>query len=307
MNILILLLIKEMDQLPSDMLLCILTYIDIKTLISVCIISYKFVELNLESLLRQRLTQLSRLNLKNHNLRCLINLSKFPFRKDRIIVGGNHSIILNNDGQIYTFGHNNKGQLGLGDNIKRNIPTLMPNIRNLIAITTGRFHSMILNERGQIYTFGHNGYGQLGLGDDTSKHNPNRNTPTLIRHISNIIAITAGGLHSMILNERGQIYTFGDNGCGQLGLGDNASKHNTNRNTPTLIPNISNIIAITAGGLHSMILNERGQIYTFGANNYGQLGLGDNDSQHTPTIINDISNIIAILAGRLHSMILNGG
>src|SRR5437868_1093097 len=286
MNILILLLIKEMDQLPSDMLLCILTYIDIKNLISVCIISYKFVELNLESLLRQRLTQLSRLNLKNHNLRCLINLSKFPFRKDRIIVGGNHSIILNNDGQIYTYGHNNKGQLGLGDNIKRNIPTLMPNIRNLIAITGGGLHSIILNDKGQIYTFGYNDYGRLGLGDYDR-----RNIPTLINNIYNIIAISVGGLHSMILNERGQIYTFGDNGCGQLGLGDNASKHNTNRNTPTLIPNISNIIAITAGGLHSMILNERGQIYTFGDNDCGQLGLGDNASKHITKINNATSNI----------------
>src|SRR5437870_13441059 len=94
-----------------------------------------------------------------------------------ISVGGVHSMIVNNDGQIYTFGYNFYGQLGLGDNTNRNIQTLIPNIPNIIAITAGRFHSMILNERDQIYTFGHNGYGQLGLGDDTSNHNHNRNTP----------------------------------------------------------------------------------------------------------------------------------
>jgi len=93
-----------MDQLPLDILLCILRYIDTKTLLSICSVSHRFIELNLESLLRQRLTQLSRLNLKNYDLKRLIDLTKFPFKRDNINVSAYHSMIVNNDGQIYTFG-----------------------------------------------------------------------------------------------------------------------------------------------------------------------------------------------------------
>ena len=84
-------------------------------------------------------------------------------------------MILDNDGQIYTFGNNYYGQLGLGDNTDRNTYILIPDIHNIIAISGSRFHSMILNNIGQIYTFGGNHYGQLGLEDNTE-----RNIPTLL-------------------------------------------------------------------------------------------------------------------------------
>src|SRR5437763_163736 len=224
-----------MDQLPLDMLLCILAYINSKTLISICSVSRRFVELNLESLLRQKLIQLSHLNLKNHNLKRLIKLIKFPFKRDRISIGGHHSIILNDS--ILTFGSNCYGQLGLGDDINRNIPTLIIDIHNIIAISAGHRHSMILNDSGQIYTFGTNDAGQLGLGNNTW-----RKRPTLTSDIYNSIAISASDNYSMILDEHSQIYTFGNNEYGQLGLGDN-----TNRNIPTLINNMNKIITISTG------------------------------------------------------------
>ena len=89
-----------MDQLPFDVLLCIIAYVDIKTLLSIYVTSNEFSKLNLETMLRQKLTYISRLNLKNYDLKRLINLSKFPFKRDRISVGHDHSMILNNSGQI---------------------------------------------------------------------------------------------------------------------------------------------------------------------------------------------------------------
>src|SRR5437868_711798 len=222
-------IIEKIDQLPLDILLYIITYIDNKILLSVCSISHRFIGLNLESLLRQRLTQLTRLNLKNHNLKRLINLTKFPFNRNRINANGCHSIILDNDGQIYIFGNNNQGQLGLGNNISINTPTLIVDIYGSIAASVGIAHSMILNNCDKIYTFGDNYFGQLGLGNNIDK-----NTPTLISDMDKIIAISAGEYHSIVLDNDGQIYTFGRNNFGQLGLGDNTPK-----NTPTFIANIA--------------------------------------------------------------------
>src|SRR5437868_5488553 len=148
-----------MDQLFSDVLRYIMTFIDTKTLLVLHVISHKFADLsrsNLESLLRQRLTHISRLNLKNYSLKCLINLTRFPFNRNRINASGSHSIILDDDGQIYTFGDNYYGQLGLGDCYHRNTPTLINDIYNIITISAGGGHSMILNYDKQIYAFGSN-------------------------------------------------------------------------------------------------------------------------------------------------------
>src|SRR5436853_4959187 len=137
MILLIIIKIEEMDQLPSDILLCIIAYVDSKTLLSICSVSYRFVELNLESLLRQKLTHLSRLNLKNHNLKRLINLIKFPFKSDRISACNYYSMILANS-QIYVF----------DTNALINTPTL---INNIIDMSAGEMHSIILNNECQIY------------------------------------------------------------------------------------------------------------------------------------------------------------
>jgi len=87
-------------------------------------------------------------------------------------------LALSNTGQIYTFGNNYKGQLGLGDEIDKNVPTLIPNLEDVVQISAGESHSLILSNNGQIYVFGNNDHGQLGL-----KDNDNRNVPTEVMSI----------------------------------------------------------------------------------------------------------------------------
>jgi alpha-tubulin suppressor-like RCC1 family protein len=89
-----------------------------------------------------------------------------------------HSVLLEkNTKNVYSFGWNDRGQLGLGDNINRSIPTLL-NFEfdgNIINISLGEHHSMVLTDKNKIYSFGHNSYGQLGHGDNSNKY-----VPTLI-------------------------------------------------------------------------------------------------------------------------------
>jgi alpha-tubulin suppressor-like RCC1 family protein len=104
--------------------------------------------------------------------------------------------------------------------------------------------------------------------------------------IGDIIGISAGGEHSLILNSNGQVFSFGGNMCGHLGLGDEK-----NRNQPTIIKNIGigRIAAISAGVCHSLIANSEGQVFSFGSNLSGQLGLGDNKNRSIPTLIERFS------------------
>ncbi len=105
-----------------------------------------------------------------------------------ISAGAYHSLVLNNMGEVYSFGANNNGRLGLGNSYHENIPKLIPTLKNIISISTGYYHSLALDRDGKVYGFGSNTSARLGLTDDTLF------IPTLIPTLENIISISAGGI-----------------------------------------------------------------------------------------------------------------
>jgi alpha-tubulin suppressor-like RCC1 family protein len=196
-----------------------------------------------------------------------------------ISAGRCHSLILDHRGQVFGFGDNENGQLGLGDQANRYLPVLVLRVNKIVAISAGGFHSLVLNDQGQIYSFGSNSSGQLGRRDiDYGSV-----TPLLIKDsgFGKAVAISAGSHHSLLLNSLGQVFSFGSNVYGQLGLGGDDDIP-----FPTLIElSIGKISAISAGDSHSLIMNSEGQVLSFGSNEYDQLGLGDEDGTSIPTLI----------------------
>lgn len=293
------------DLIPLDILKYIISYLDNKSLLLIYAISSKFAEfsrLNLRTLLCKNLKIMTRFNLTDWSTKRLVNLIKFPLKYNNISAGERHSLVLTFDRQVYVFGDNKFGQLGLNDNENRNTPVLNYITSNdIISISAGGRHSLILTNIGQIYAFGDNKCGQLGLGDNNSK-----NVPIVIHEFDNIIKnsviennivqISAGSDHSMVLMESGQVYMFGNN------------NYTVDMNIPTLINIKSCAISICAGVFHSMILMDTNQIYTFGSNGHGQLGLTPSESvkdySGRNTLLSIGNNITDISAGICHSMIL---
>ena len=211
----------------------------------------------------------------------------------QIVCGTCHSFILKESGELFAFGNNRYGQLGLGDDSNRNLPTLLMKDKEIQQIVCGGYHSFILKESGELFAFGWNNDGQLGLGD-----NENRNVPTLLMKDKEIRQIVCGKFCTFILKNSGELFAFGYNYNSQLGLGDNE-----NRKIPTLlmktgddiVPSLNlpvqdkvkdnTIRQIVCGGNHSFILTESGELFAFGWNRYGQLGLGDNNNRNTPTLL----------------------
>ncbi|NLG32381.1 MAG: hypothetical protein GX550_02575 [Syntrophomonadaceae bacterium] len=81
----------------------------------------------------------------------------------------------------------------------------------------------------------------------------------------------------MVLLENGDVYTFGNNWHGQLGLG-----HTEDKSFPIKIKTISPAKAIADGNWHSLILLENGDLYSCGFNIDGQLGMGDTEDRSSP-------------------------
>jgi alpha-tubulin suppressor-like RCC1 family protein len=243
-----------------------------------------------------------------------------------VSAGDRFSLLLTKNRQVYSFGRNNTGQLGLGANgpetdeppfgestIDVGAPTLIENLKEIVAISAGGYHSLFLNNQGQVFSCGDNETGQLGIGNNEdaasfaeyydTEIDPWRYEPTLIEELEGIVAISAGHSHSLLLNSQGQVLSCGHNVDGQLGLGDDEDHY-----TPTLIEESKDIVAISAGHSHSLILDGKGRVFSFGNNYHGELGLGDEEleNQETPVLIEFLEDefIISISAGGSHSLVL---
>ena len=211
--------------------------------------------------------------------------------------GKDHTAIITDDGKLYTFGSNDRSQLGLGDFNNRDIPTLLNLPKKIVALSCGDVHTAIITEDGELYTFGNNHDGQLGLGNIRGKKRP-----VLVPFDTRIMSVSCGGDHTAVIIEDGKLYTFGWNYYGQLGLGDR-----TNRNRPTLVEFDKQIISVSCGDTHTAIIVKNDKLYTFGNNQFGKLGLGDSGGsaiKYKPTLVEFNEKIISVSCGGDHTAII---
>jgi RHS repeat-associated protein len=213
-----------------------------------------------------------------------------------VSAGGWHSLALTGDGNVWSWGSNDKGQLGIGDRSisQKLVPVTVTNLSNVVFISAGRDFTLAATSDGKVYAWGANNLGQLG--DNTVI---NKYAPTNVLYLSNIIAVAAGGGHSLALRFDGSVWTWGDNSQGQLAI----TNTSVNFKRPTLVNGISNIVAISAGAVHSLALQSDGTVWAWGHNRYGQIGGNTNIVVNPrPTIVKNISGVVSLTAGGFSSM-----
>jgi alpha-tubulin suppressor-like RCC1 family protein len=201
-----------------------------------------------------------------------------------ICCGDEHTCYLLETGEVYVFGANGYGQLGLGDNKNRNTPTLLMTNHNIKTIST-EDHTLILTMTGELYVFGDNNFGQLGLGDTNL-----RNFPTLLQTDKNIKSIHCGESHTLVYKTSGELYGFGDNTYAQLGLSVKCVK------TPTLLMTNKAIRQIICRKNQNIIYKYNGELYLFGLNSLKDLGL--KKYQYEPKLFT-ICDDVKIIGGKI--------
>jgi len=220
-------------------------------------------------------------------------------RVTKVAAGPYQSLVLTARGQLYSFGTNLYGQLGVSVNAGTESPNPTPQRVELPSrsgvpsdIAVGGGHDLVLTSRGRVYAFGYNYQGQLGNSINVGTQNPNP-TPTLLSlpaATGTVAQIAAGAYTSFVLTSTGQLYSFGDNYWGQLGRSQN--NYTDEPNPPALVSlpgTTSPVVAVAAGGYHTLVLTRARQLYGFGWNYYGQIGSGvpevENEAHPTPTLI----------------------
>jgi alpha-tubulin suppressor-like RCC1 family protein len=106
----------------------------------------------------------------------------------------------------------------------------------------------------------------------------------------------------MALSLQGTVWTWGLNRDGQLG--DGTSGDAANKLSPVEIQGLTGVIGIAAGGTHSVALKDDGTVWTWGDNQFGQLGNASTQSVSSPQQVTALSNVIDIAAGYAHSVAL---
>jgi alpha-tubulin suppressor-like RCC1 family protein len=172
------------------------------------------------------------------------------------VAGGEaHSLALAADGTVYAWGANAHGQLGLGaaDSASHPVPTAVPGLTGVTAIAAGYRHSLALKGDGTVWAWGSNADGELGNGTVTTAGPCACSaTPAQVLDLAGVTAIAAGEGHNLVLREDGTVAAFGGNGSAQLGL-------TTPERLPraTTVPGLADVVALGAGGAHSLALQGR--------------------------------------------------
>jgi alpha-tubulin suppressor-like RCC1 family protein len=181
-----------------------------------------------------------------------------------VAAGGSHSVALQQDGTVWTWGHNGSGQLGTGSNTDSNIPVRVSGLQDVMEIAAGNSHVAILKKDGTVWAWGSNHSGQLGNGNNGSS-----TTPVQVSGLAGVSDITAGAFHTAALKNDGTVWTWGYNGSGQLGNGTVQSNY-----IPVKVDKLNSIVAITAGSNHMVALQQNGPAWVWGSNSASQLGNG---------------------------------
>ncbi|TNN55021.1 putative E3 ubiquitin-protein ligase HERC6 [Liparis tanakae] len=135
----------------------------------------------------------------------------------QVACGSRHSVALTQGGQVYTWGRDSRGQLGLGRSGRRSdSPQHLRSLSALplVQVAAGGDQSFALSVSGGVFGWGGNHRGQLGLGDTTDRHVP---TPVDGSNTKTTIHISCGEDHTAILTKNGAVFTFGSGQHGQLG------------------------------------------------------------------------------------------
>ncbi len=209
------------------------------------------------------------------------------------IAGGQeHSLALDANGNIWAWGSDSNGQLGLGSILSSSIPVEVSGVGNIVQVSAGFNHNLAVDQDGNVWAWGDNQGAQLGDGTSTT-----RSAPLRLTSIANVQAVAAGNLYSLALKRDGTVWTWGSNYSGALGSGSNSN----NAMPPAQVPGLASVAAIAAGAAHSLALKQDGSVWAWGANDFGQLGLGTVSPSGLPAQIPGLSGVRSVAASSYNS------
>jgi len=170
----------------------------------------------------------------------------------QISAGHSHSIVLDCNGDMWSFGRCLYGELGLGQIGPKWSPCKIERVGEIVQVSCGYFSNLALDALGQVWSFGSNSSGQLGDGS-----RPDQLVPQKIITQENIIQVYCGGWTSYIVDADHRVFVFGESTYREFGLDGNRFETPTEQESwfnNTIIP----------GAYHTLVVDEEGNLFFHG-------------------------------------------
>ncbi|KAL4482807.1 hypothetical protein ABPG72_022367 [Tetrahymena utriculariae] len=221
----------------------------------------------------------------------------------QVACGVQFTVVLSEDGKVYTFGYNQYGSLGyVSDQNSVSTPQLVKGLNDIVKISAGYSFCAAITKQGKLYTWGNNRNGQLG-----NSQNLYQTQPSIVTGFgsqNSIVDVSCGDNFIAALTQLGQLYTWGFGGDGQLGHGNKSDLY-----APRHIEFKQKIIKVACGGSHTAFITEDNQLYQFGRGSEGQLGIGQNVTSEasfrsTPNLVQNLKGkqVIDVTCGGEHTI-----
>ncbi|KAM3659752.1 LOW QUALITY PROTEIN: protein RCC2 [Ammospiza maritima maritima] len=216
-----------------------------------------------------------------------------------------HSLLITAEGKLWSWGRNEKGQLGHGDTKRVEAPRPIEALGSeaIVAAACGRNHTLALTESGSVFAFGENKLGQLGLGNQTDAVP----SPTQILYNGQPISkLGCGAEFSMVMDCKGNLYSFGCPEYGQLGHNSDGKfiaraqrieydcellprrvalfVERTKDGQVLPVPNVV-VRDVACGANHTLVLDSQKRVFSWGFGGYGRLGHAEQKDEMVPRLV----------------------
>ncbi|CAG9330534.1 unnamed protein product [Blepharisma stoltei] len=206
--------------------------------------------------------------------------------------------------EVFAWGLDNYGQLGLGGKVRGKtytIPRFCSYNVVIRDISCGEDHSAFISLHGHVYSMGSNADGRLGIGDKSIKMS---SSPCLVEGLTHIKAasISCGWGHTVAVTEQGTAYSWGLGEFGALGISTLESQWSP---TEMEISEIIRIKQVSCGSRHTSIIGEkdfRRILLTCGSGEAGQLGTGKREKELIPVTIQTGEDVKQVSSGVYHTV-----
>lgn len=193
-----------------------------------------------------------------------------------VSVGRHHVCALREDRSVWCWGRNNAHQINDTEAALVIQPALIPLSKPIANIDTSADHTCALDTEGTIWCWGNNQSGQLSVVGESIR------TVQKVDGIPPAASLVTGDQHSCALDKSGTVWCWGNNEQGQMGVPIGAEAVNL---PPMQVANLSGVRTIAAGGERTCALRNSGEVWCWGENETGQLGVSPNPNRHVPAIV----------------------
>ncbi len=166
-------------------------------------------------------------------------------------------------------------------------PTLVKGLSGVVHLDSSNAEDIVVLSNGTVEDWGVDGEGDLGNGTD----NVPSSSPVLVKRVNDVTTTASGFDYVLALTSSGRVWAWGFDGQGNLCNG----KTNTYYSHPFLIPGVTGVKGVAAGGGTTVLLLENGTLETCGSDQFGQLGDGvTGENSSTPVAVSNLTGVTAV-------------